>query len=1291
MRGYGFVLLLVISFVVFVSARDIRDQGNNSSASQNPDPNTPVVLSAQEPQYLPGVIVVKLKMESADFQYSIKDGKVQTAFADINEAIQKFNVHKIHQPFPPSKKFRRKTARADLTRIRYFYFDKSQDVLEVAKYFNQLPNVIYAEPLEIHYPLEVPNDPKYSKQWHFQNINAEAAWDLQHGDTTIIIAIIDTGVDLDHPDIQANLWTNPGEIPGNGIDDDGNGYIDDIHGWDFVGADINNRTPDGDPDQKYDSHGTHVAGIANAVTNNGLGIAGMAWNCRIMVTKHAPDAESTSIYYGYDGITYAAENGADIINCSWGSGRYSQYGQEIINYAYDLGALVVAAAGNDGPGGTYSPPDTPPPHYPSSYEHVLSVAATNSRDEITSWSYYGPTVDVAAPGEAIYSTIPSSSGVYDLAYGAISGTSMASPLVAGLAALVKSAFPDWGPDQITSQIINSADDISSIGKNRSYIEAGGYGSGRINAYKAISLEAKPQFEIVRIVYNDSLGGNGNLTPEPGETIDIIIYFKNTWGNATDVQINLGVSDYAVNLLDNNANVGDVPGGASIFNNKNDVFRIEILPDVLPHIVELQFTFSDANGFTQTFSKKFSIRPMVLFVDDDDGINNIESYYTEILDSLNIVYEYWEHVGKELPSDLLLKYPVVIWACEWTFPSLNQNDRDEIAKYLDSGGKLFISGQDIGWDLADPTGASVPNEYGRSNGASRTFYENYLRAEYISDQSQYNKLSGQASDPIGDGLSFSVYQPGRTSKQQFPSEVHPINGSVSIFNYPNGLSGAIRYSNGYRLVYFAFGGFEAIVEKSVRDIVMPRVINWLNGFSITHEPLKDTEDLTNSYPVIANVHSAVDSLVKIELYWNTQDQFPYQKIPMTEVEPGKYLAEIPPPQSPTDIHYFIYVESEKGTYAPIVKYKFHAGPDEVPPVITLISQPQRNTINLNQAFQFTIKAEDNIGIDTTTAKLHYWRAGQTEQVINMDFIGDNQFIGSFSVSPIEPRTRYIYYYFSINDISSNRNLAVSDTFFFSDTTELIDDFEENNPKWDLGKYWDYSSSRRHSGQRSISDSRIGKYKNNTRDSLTYLDFFDLRYVKSAWIDYYIRYDLERNKDFLYFQITPDSGQSWITLKEYTGRRGSFVPDTVYINQFTGEQYEHVGFRFLLVTDSTGTADGVYIDDISITVSNQKITSISLKGIPSIPEKYYLRQNFPNPFNPITTIEFGLPKNSEIRLEIFNILGQKIRILASGLYKPGHYKVKWDGRNDQGIPVPSGIYFYRLSTNNFVTIKKMILMR
>ena len=269
------------------------------------------------------------------------------------------------------------------------------------------------------------------------NINANA-WDITKGSTDIVIGIVDTGVDYFHEDIGANDWLNPGEILNNGVDDEGNGYIDDVYGWDFVGdikimEAINKQwKEDADPRNANQTHGTHVAGCASAVTNNQKGIAGTGYNCKIMSIKCASDKGNVNgIWRGYDGIVYAADNGAHIINCSWGGSGSSPVEQEVINYAVNKGSVVVVAAGNDGNNIDKRIA------FPACYQNVLCVGATTQADTLAYFSNRGRLVTVYAPGEQILSTLPGH------LYGKESGTSMASPIVAGIAGLVLSSHQDW--------------------------------------------------------------------------------------------------------------------------------------------------------------------------------------------------------------------------------------------------------------------------------------------------------------------------------------------------------------------------------------------------------------------------------------------------------------------------------------------------------------------------------------------------------------------------------------------------------------------------------------------------------------------------------------------------------------------------------------------------------------------------------------------------------------------------------------------------------------------------------
>lgn len=326
-----------------------------------------------------------------------------------------------------------------------------------------------------------PNDPGWSNQWGPVRIQAPAAWNIVTG-TQVTIAVVDSGLQLSHEDLVSQVWTNPGEIPGNGLDDDGNGKIDDIHGWHIYHY-WNGSTfdPAEDADIRDDyGHGTHVSGIAAARTNNGAGIAGIAWGARIMPVK-VLDQYGNGWYSDIAaGILYATDNGAHIVNLSLGGASSSETLCAAVEYAYSKGAVLVAAAGNTG--GTV--------FYPAACTHVLAVAATDSNDQRASFSNYGPQVDLAAPGVDIFSTWCHPDTTSGLCLGnyyfSRSGTSMAAPHVSGVAALIRSLGPELSASQVVSRLLETSDDVSSPGPDIFT------GWGRINAYRAIAdLEPLP--------------------------------------------------------------------------------------------------------------------------------------------------------------------------------------------------------------------------------------------------------------------------------------------------------------------------------------------------------------------------------------------------------------------------------------------------------------------------------------------------------------------------------------------------------------------------------------------------------------------------------------------------------------------------------------------------------------------------------------------------------------------------------------------------------------------------------
>lgn len=343
---------------------------------------------------------------------------------------------------------------------------ETQDMSAVLADLNNNPNIICAEP---NYKVEpaVISDPHYDEQWGLQpfedsyGISAEAAWEITTGSDDVIVAVLDTGVDISHEDLSGAIWENTAETA-NGQDDDGNGYIDDLHGWDFANGDgsVYDDTKDFQ-EADEDSHGTHAAGII-AAQHNGKGIRGVASNIRIMPLKFLRGNDGGFTFDAVEGILYAEKMGASIVNCSWGSYGYSSILESVMA---ESDMLFVCAAGND-----FASTDEIT-HYPSGYDlpNVISVAALSTNGFLCDFSNFGSGVDIAAPGRNIYSTLPKNR------YGAMDGTSMAAPFVSGIAALVKSNVPTLSAKMIRQKILAGHRELAN-GKQLPKISANAYGA-----------------------------------------------------------------------------------------------------------------------------------------------------------------------------------------------------------------------------------------------------------------------------------------------------------------------------------------------------------------------------------------------------------------------------------------------------------------------------------------------------------------------------------------------------------------------------------------------------------------------------------------------------------------------------------------------------------------------------------------------------------------------------------------------------------------------------------------------
>ncbi len=1293
-------------------------------------------LDPYNPEYETGVVLIKMTDESNirtmdEFLESFTYERIQQTYT-VKQTSQMFPNAAVPQPKTYSVYKSAPVKPSDLGTIFKLQLDKSVDAKQASEEFSDFPDVEYAEPDYFVYTmLTEPNDALADDQWYLEEypgVNAKAAWDSTTGDTTQIIAIIDTGVDWEHPDLDDNIWRNWEETPGNGQDDDNNGYSDDIRGWDWINDDANPTDDNG--------HGTHVAGIAAAEGDNEIGIAGICWNAKIMplkVMQSSGRGNSSDIALGID---YASENGATVINMSIGTYAESMTMKRALENAY-ANCVLVAAAGNDGrcliqegmPSGNM---------FPACYSFVLGVQASTDGGGRAGFSnndpsgpvefrnHRGHNYELTAPGVGILSAFPGGD------YRDLNGTSMASPLVAGTVALLKTYDEEYSTEQLFARLIQ--------GSNQSIMDILG----------SINIELEPVLNFVNFTLVDTLENcDIDGRPDASETLELWLTVVNAGAHADSVWAELSFAEFedttVAVIQDGTSYIGDMSTYATL-TGEEDPFIIEIDDEI-------------ANDRDIVF--EYTI-----------GSENVDPVRGEIIMTANNTAE----LGGLFASDTTLSADLEYWIMDNLRIAENAtltleagvNVYFNVGKLLDIDGVIHAEGAAGNMvTFHGNSGAAI-----RSDGVEsifsftrfRNFTRNLNQGSYyfrtdqsencvfndviLEDNSAALRLIGEHDEfnrvNIIDNLAESGYVFGSAARFTNCNIVDnsAVNAHLGVLCTPwhsNFIESSIfsndRYSIRvdageqlailhYQDIFWGTTDTTQVHQNEIYDfydqgdlaimVLQPLLdrppaechgIVWkveLNEANLQYDDIDPIGMETVKFDVFFNremetaytpfltfgvrepwtQHVVTDSAewneeATIWTAYYTFDVGTGDGIQTIRVQGAQDLDHFKIPVEDSRFHFVVQAAGAEGI-------EFVATPGIGKVELEWPPMPSDDIIGYNM-YRFT-HINDSTFSDTT--------------LINNTLIADTIYT-DFEVNP-DQTYFYMYSVLGTDMVESDYSKSVSGTPFDAPTGDANGDEAVNVQ--DIVTIVGYIIGN------DPAPFLFDAADINEDDVINVLDIIGVVNIiindgdRNASSEQLANALIRQNDRQVLFDIEGNAGGL-----QYTVKTGDF--DELKIHQLEGmELITHKmsdDEMLVLIYSFNGRAISSGQHEL---MSYPQGTEVEISGaiagdplgvggeIPVvtgdaqlIPSNYQLYQNFPNPFNHRTTIAYDLPEVSDVVIKVYNLLGREVYNWNLNGQQAGQYRVVWSGVNNQGIPVTSGLYFVSINTNGFRNTKKMVLLK